>query len=303
MAISAAKPFVPRGHVLLANVVPHIVRHLEGDLVVSVSMHQAELRALERKAMLDDIAERSRATRRSRANMVRPSVSPEHSRRPVRSSTLSEQDYTRLGELRREKSLLDRIEELITASIRQDLGEGVVEAIAITSWGQDRRVPQEAWRNQYGVDAIAGAELVWWEPVLLTKYSGMPLIAEEDAANWLSGFAAATKNAGVLVQVQKLVVDGKPVPRQASPDEMLEPEVAAPRAIRRRTVVPQAKADQWMLTVATTAKHSGKLFGRNLGIAQCMDDLNCTRDVAGAAYKALPDELKQPRGKPPKAAA
>lgn len=293
------KLFVPSGTVRVTAAVDWLAEQIDRELVARVNMDRVELRALELK--------RTGSTRLDCVSNVgnplcgaRPASAP-RSRATRRSpdGTLSAADEGRLQYLRQQEACLDQLGDWIAVHLRQDLGEGNVEARAVTRSGEIEPVPAEAWRATTGQGAFRGRRLFWYLPGYpLVRTSGTPVIAETYLARWLGHLREAKRPLpiayldGSNIGIQNPAVASASVAaRQPGAANM------AGQTIRRRTAIPLQRANQWMLDVATAANATGELFGREIGVARCQADLNCTRDVARDAYTALPADLKQPRGK------
>jgi hypothetical protein len=63
---------------------------------------------------------------------------------------------------------------------------------------------------------------------------------------------------------------------------------------------PKQSVQEWMLQEAERYRSEGKIGKRDIMVKDCMNETHCTRKVAQAAHKLLPEEFKRKPGKPPK---
>lgn len=74
-----------------------------------------------------------------------------------------------------------------------------------------------------------------------------------------------------------------------------------PEEIKREWPKPASPSvDEWMSREAKRLDPSGRIKKRDDMVARCKEEIGCTKREAEAAHKRLPDELRRPRGKPPK---
>jgi len=63
---------------------------------------------------------------------------------------------------------------------------------------------------------------------------------------------------------------------------------------------PPETASKWMKKEADRLRAEGKIGKREAMVPDCMKATGCTKRQAEAAHKALPQEVRRSRGKPPK---
>lgn len=292
------EPFVPRGYVPLMKAIQRLVIQLGGTLIIHVSRDAKELYALETRAREHDALVVARTKYRSGRSLV-PSLSAQaRSVLPPRPwGTHKEVD--RLRVLRHQAASLDRLKKLVTYRVRQELGDGDAQAEALGSLGFIRPIPANSWRTDNGAVAIARGENLLSQPMYEPRLLGTPMITEATLTRWLELMATMRSQFDGLAAAEPdgtgpLVTDGNAAAAEAA--------VVHPRAlpVHRRADVLQPKVNEWMHQEAASERVSEAYLSRTDGIKRCMAALNCTRDVARAAYASLPEDFKQPRGRPAK---
>ena len=288
--------FVPRGYIPLVTAVQQLIIKLGGEFLIRVTRDAKELSTLETKVREHDALILARAKHAS-AERRFPRVSPHSGSEPPPSPWGTSDMIERRLVLRRQAAALDRLTKSITYHVRQELGDGDVQAEALASIGVMLSISATSWRTDRGAAAIARGENLLSEPTYEPRLLGTPMVTEAIFAHWLERLTA------MLSEYESVASTVPDRTRPVATDENATPAVvvmAHPRArsVQRRASVFQSKADEWMHAAAVHERTNQAYLSRTDGTMRCMAELNCTRNVARAAYTALPGDIKQPRGKP-----
>src|SRR5262249_30384456 len=77
-------------------------------------------------------------------------------------------------------------------------------------------------------------------------------------------------------------------------------EFEADEVKRAFPTLPAPSAQDWMLKEAQRLRAAGLVGKRDDMVSRCRNETGCTKRQAEAAHKELSEELRRPRGKPPK---
>lgn len=272
-------PFVPRGHVPLAPVVQRLFEQFTTDATAGYERARQERQQFIKQQKVPPD----------------PSGSPMPLGEPQDSSgdaICREKQLAYIHEIDRYLRQIWAIKQIIVNVLQQDLGMGDTRATSLFPNGDILDIPARSWRTKIGEQAVVSGYISWADPGMGMTPPSEVFVADAVIERWIGMLNAAVRD--MVDETASIDTTSGKLPMTLGPagDKGRERVL-----VNRRVHIPPETANKWMFDAATAAEAAGEDFGRDHGVKRCQAGLNCTREVARAAYMALPDTLKQPRGK------